>query len=285
MTAAAVAASLPSDCPAGLAEALAERDAPVAWQRREGPRMYVRAETADGASLFGWYTHSRHEGAMVAREALIRDHVGTTGVLRAPPLLAHGENWRLEPFIRSAPLEGPEAIGIAVAAAARIAELELPDGPAATAEPRRVALVRRARVMASPLPTRELIAARRLLEGSPLPLRTSHGEFHPAHLLLADGALHVIDWDLAGRRPYGYDLMQLWVMLEDAEDRAMLFAAAAELVGRERTGDLARLRHGILTRMIAACYSERYAVNRDPALGRRLLSLLPETRRALRAGA
>jgi len=120
-----VAASVPDDCPAALTEDLESRNARVVWQRREGPRMYMRAQSPR-AEYFAWYTLSRQEGAMVAREALIRSYVGVSGVLRAPPLLAHGDNWRIEPFIHSEPLRGEQAITIAVSAAAAIADLVSP---------------------------------------------------------------------------------------------------------------------------------------------------------------
>lgn len=265
----------PLDLPAGLAAALRDHGAQVTWHRTEGPRTYVRA--AGDEELFAWFTRDPREEPMVDREETIRRVVGTEGALRAPPLLARGSSWRLERFIRSDPLEGEAAIGLAVRAAERLAGLTLPDALPGASELRRHALGRRARVALSPLPLRDYLRARGLAMDSDLPRVTSHGDFHPAHLLLHDGALWVIDWDLTAQRPAGFDLMQLWVHL-GAADRELLFEQAVAALGEEHRRDLARVRYVVLTQMIGACFAERHAINREPEVGRRWLELLPRVR-------
>lgn len=245
--------------------------------------MYLRAESS-GGELFAWYTHNAAEAGMVSREAAFRATVGTTGALRAPPLLAFGDNWRLEPFVRSAPLRGRAAIDAAVAASAELARLSLPAAAPPSVQPLRTRIERRARVVASPLPLRDVVRARRLAQRSRLPLQPSHGEFHPLHLFLAEGAIWVIDWDLTDLRPAGYDLMQLWVALEHDADRAYLYDAAVGLLGPGSERDLAGLRYATLVRMIGAAFSEHLKLLRDPARGRALLMLLPEVRRAATSG-
>jgi hypothetical protein len=135
-------------------------------------------------------------------------------------------------------------------------------------------LARRLRLLRAPLPTSDVVAARRLLERTPLPAVTSHGSYQRLHVFLADGAAWVIDWEQVGKRPLGYDLMTYWANLDDDDLRPPLFAAAVEALGRRHERDLLRLRYALLVRMIAS----KFADDDDAAGGTRLLDLLPAAR-------
>lgn len=266
--------------PGGMAALLAARSADLVWHQVEGPRTYARYTTADG-ELFAWWTRDPREAALVEREVLVRQVVGVEGPLRAPALIAHGDGWRLEPWISADPIRGSAAVKTAVAAAQRLATLDLPPSAPSVAEPRWRAQLRRARVVASPLRTSEYLRAHALYSRSPLERVTSHGDFHPAHLLyrVEDEAIWLIDWDLAAERPAGFDLMQLWIYL-DPEDREACFEATVDLLGERNRQALVELRYAVLVRMIAAHFAERHAVVRNKPEGRRLLTLLPEVRPA-----
>ncbi len=58
---------------------------------------------------------------------------------------------------------------------------------------------------------------------------TIHGDLQPANILVApDASVHLIDLELAGHGPAGWDLATLWPMLDHAGDRARLLAAIDE---------------------------------------------------------
>jgi hypothetical protein len=138
---------------------------------------------------------------------------------------------------------------------------------------------RRLRTLRTPV-GRDLLAARRLLRASTLPRVTSHGDFHRLNVLMEGGRPWIVDWELLGRRPHGFDLMRLWTSLEDPEDRERLFEAAVDLVGERRRGELLELRYVLLVRAIADKLVPSADFNADPAGGRLLLDLLPEVRTA-----
>jgi streptomycin 6-kinase len=246
---------------------------------RDPPKVYVRSRTPDG-ELFAWYTTDGSQAEVCAREAAVREVVGDRGTLAVPPLLARGESWRVEPAVQSDPIAG-DAIDAVVAAAAAIAELELPAAPPGVGRERRVAKWgRRLRVASSSLGLGDALRARRLLAESDLPRVTAHGDFHPGHVLPSGGRVWVIDWELAGRRPAGYDLLTLWAHLDAAADRDRLFAGAVELVGQARRAELLRLRYAVAVLTIAAKVGEPAARNRDPAGATALLAQLPAIRAA-----
>ena len=270
------------DLPAGLAAELDARKATILRVEHDPPKAYLHADSPDGP-LFAWYSTLDSAGDAIDHEAEAREAVGTTGVLRAPPLLARGDSWRLEPRLRAEPLSGPAGIGAVVAAAAELAELSLPAGRDESGYGKRGAAARRRlRVAASPLPLADVVRARRLVRSSPLPLVTSHGDFHRDHVILAGGAVWVIDWELAGRRPAGYDLMLLWADLEDDEDRELLFEGAVGLLGEPARQGLLELRYAQLVHLLSSLFADVSPEGRDPERGRRILQLLPELRAALR---
>jgi aminoglycoside phosphotransferase (APT) family kinase protein len=141
-------------------------------------------------------------------------------------------------------------------------------------------LLRRLRLLGRPRLALELVSARRLQSRSRLPEVTTHGDFHPGNVLLADGAAWVVDWELAGRGPAGLDLMRYWATLECPGDRERLFTAAVDLVGEEL--ELARLRYALAVVTASDKLSHPSTLNRDPEGAAALLRLLPELRRAAR---
>jgi hypothetical protein len=88
----------------------------------------------------------------------------------------------------------------------------------------------------------------------------------------------VVDWELSGERPAGYDLMQFWATLEGAEDREYLFELAVSSIGADRRRELLRLRHALVVRTIVGKLAAPMAFDRDPAGARDLLALLPGLR-------
>ena len=206
----------------------------------------------------------------------MREIVGTDGALRAPLVLERAAGWLLENAVDSEPFEGAEPIDAVVAAAGRIPHLDLPRAPV---RPGRAGSLRtRAKLLRSPLPLRDLRAARRTLADPGLPPVTSHGDFHRGNVLMQDGAAWVVDWELSGERPAGYDLMQFWATLERAEDRERLFEASVAAVGTTHRPALLRLRHALVVRTIAGKLAAPMAFDRDRGGAHDLLELLPEIR-------
>jgi Phosphotransferase enzyme family len=242
---------------------------------REHLRGYLFADSPDGR-LFGRWSEDPQDEATLAHEAAMREIVGTDGPLRAPPVLERAAGWLLEEAVDPEPCEGPEAIDAVAAAAEFIPQLELPLAPARAGRGR--SLRTRARILRSPLPLRELRAARRTLADPGLPPVTSHGDFHRGNVLVHDGAAWVVDWELSGRRPAGYDLMQFWATLERAEDRERLFEAAVVVVGPTHRPALLRLRHALVVRTIAGKFAAPMAFDRDRRGAHDLLELLPGIR-------
>lgn len=213
---------------------------------------------------------------MLEHEAAARAIVGTDRPLRAPAVLERGPEWLLEEAIEWEPCEGPERIDAVVSAAEGIAEVDLPRAPARAGGG--VSLATRARLLRSPLPLRDLRAARRTLSDPGLPVVTSHGDFHRGNVLVQDGAAWVVDWELSGKRPAGYDLMQFWATIERPDDRERLFEAAVESAGAAARPALLRLRHALVVRTIAGKFAAPMAFDRDEAGARALLDLLPRIR-------
>jgi phosphotransferase family enzyme len=258
--------------PPGLREALAEHGAQVESAWREGPRAYLRA-----GPLFARYSSADEDVSALRHEADVRALVGVTGPLRAPAVLAQARGWLLEQQV----VPGEEPVELVVAAAGEIAALRLPPGPAASQAPGGFEpLLRRLRLLRRPRLALELVSARRLLARSKLPEVTTHGDFHPGNVLLADGAAWVVDWELVDRGPAGLDLMRYWATLGRSGDRERLFAAAVELVGEEL--ELARLRYAVAVVTASDKLSHPRALNRDPEGAAELLRLLPGLRRAAR---
>jgi hypothetical protein len=267
--------SLPG-CPPELRAALAEHTAEVVRVTDHSPRFHVRLSSPSGP-LFGWYSSHPDDEVALAHELAVRAAVdaGGGGVLRSPPVLAHGRNWRLERMIEPEPI-GP-SLPLVLEAWRRLTALDLPR----RASPRVVAspperLRRWAALARSPLPVADLVRARRMT--ADVPTVTVHGDFHRVHVLPRDSAVWVIDWEVSGRGQRGLDLMQLWASLPEAADRDALLAAALGDVGPE----VLKLRYVALVRRIASKLAEfRRFGDPDRAEAEALLALLPEARRAV----
>jgi Phosphotransferase enzyme family len=266
--------------PRDLVAALAARGAEVIERWDEGLRTYLYADAGSGR-IFGRTSSDPHDEATIEHEAAVRGLVGTEGPLRAPEVLDGGRGWMLEVALRTEGVHGESAVGVVIAAAARLASLSLPEledapgGPAAGG-----AMKRRLALIGSGIRIRDLLTAKRILTETPLPQVTSHGDFHIGNVFFRDGALWVVDWEMAGIRSAGYDLMQFWGSVERAEDRDLLFEGSVEMIGEEHRRDLARLRYALLVRTIANKLGATKEYNRDVEGGRRLLDLLPAVRTA-----
>jgi hypothetical protein len=243
---------------------------------REHFRGYLLADSS-GGRLFGRWSDDPGDEPTFAHEADVREIVGVEGPLRAPPVLDRAARWLLEQAVDPEPSAGFERVDAVIAAGERIAELDLPPAPVRTLGGR-VSLRTRARILRSPLPLRDLRSARRTLADPGLPLVTSHGDFHHGNVLVKDGVAWVVDWELSGQRPAGYDLMQFWATLERAEDRDRLFQAAVSSIGPDRRPKLLRLRHALVVRTIAGKFTAPMAFDRDRAGAHDLLDLLPGVR-------
>lgn len=242
---------------------------------REHLRGYLFADSPDGR-FFGRWSDDPADEAMLAHEVAVREIVGTEGPLRAPPVLERAEGWLLEQAVHPEPCEGSDRIDVVSLASERIAQLDLPPAPARTG--RGGSLRARARILRSPLPLRDLLGARRTLAAPGLPPVTSHGDFHLGNVLVKDGVAWVVDWELSGEHPAGYDLMQFWATLERDEDRERLFEAAVTSIGATRRPQLLRLRHALVVRTIAAKLGAVMSFDSDRAGAYDLLEVLPEVR-------
>jgi predicted Ser/Thr protein kinase len=273
---------LPSGCPAELSRALEQRGATLDEHWEEGARTYMRVHDRDGAKLFARFSSAPADRATIAIEARVRQAVGAEGALRAPRVEAWGDLWMVERAIESEPLRGPEAIDLVLAAAERLARLELPDVPEAEGadggEGRWQSAVRRLRMARSPLPMRDVVRARAIVSDSSLPRVTTHGDFHEYNVLVERGAAWVIDWELADAGPAGFDLMQMWASLESEADRERLYAGALEIVGHRHADGLAAMRYALTVRTIAGLVSSRHSFNRDDREAGALLDMLSDLR-------
>jgi aminoglycoside phosphotransferase (APT) family kinase protein len=213
----------------------------------------------------------------------VRGIVGHEGALRAPPVLEAGPGWLIEVRKDPQPVSGAAATEALVRAAAEVPSLDLPaleqgGGPAAVV----TTAWRRIHLALSALPVRDVARARSIISGSPLPRVTSHGDFHVENVLISDDCAWVVDWELSGRRPAGYDLMQLWATLPDPSDRDRVWRGALALVGEQHAQALAELRYALVVRTIANKLSAPQRFHRDPEGARLLLDLLPGLRPASR---
>jgi hypothetical protein len=271
---------LPPDAPQELAEAVLRRAARVVevkhGKRQHRHRIYLRLKSPSG-SLHALYSRDLADARIIAHEVVAREVVGVEGPLRAPPVLEAGELWLLGAAAERKPVAGAAEVEIVGAAAERLAGLRLPRGPHSG---RDVSLLtvwgRRLRLLRSPLGFRDLVEARRLIAACDLPAVSGHGYFHRVHVFLDVESAWVIDWELCGPLPAGYDLMNYWAGVANPATRAGLFDAALELVGRSRERDLRRLRYALLVRSIAAHLMDPD----DLPEARRMLALLPEVRAA-----
>jgi hypothetical protein len=271
---------LPPDAPAALIASLSALGAIVSNLWREGRRAYLKADAADGP-LFARYSTDRIDLPVIAHEVGVRRIVGDDGALRTPPVIDAGEDWLIEARKDADPVAGPEAVDSVLAAAADLAERELPAVERNGARGTSALLTARRRVsMAlSTLPLRDVARARAIVANSPLPMVTSHGDLHAGNVLMAAGKAWVVDWELSGMRPVGYDLMQFWATLAEERDRSRLWDGAVELVGQEHERELADLRYALAVRTLANKLCSPDRLHRDFEGGRRILALLPAIRK------
>jgi aminoglycoside phosphotransferase (APT) family kinase protein len=114
-----------------------------------------------------------------------------------------------------------------------------------------------------------------------LPRVAAHGDFYPGNVLVSGGVAWVVDWELCGRRPLGYDLMHYWATTEDAQARAVVLEGALDLVGASNRAELLRLRYAVAVRVAASKLAAAASGDRDPKGAQRLLRSLPELREGL----
>src|SRR4051812_3186046 len=271
---------LPDPRPSGLRAALAEREAVVGESWSVAGRTYGHARGGDGTPLFWRFSVLPDAAAVIEHELAVRAIIGGHLPLRTPAALAAGPDWLREPALPDEPLSGPPAIAAVVDAAAVLAGARLPELPSrVTAGLSRVQLVRH-RVRSLRRVGRDFAMARWLSARTQLPTVTSHGDFHRANLRIEDGRPWVLDWELVGRRPAGFDLLQLWTTLEDADDRQALLDATLELVGARWRQELLRLRYVLIVRTLVTKLAPTQDVAPDLEAGGALQALLPEARAA-----
>lgn len=276
--------------PAGLIAALREENARVVRLTDHEPRYHIRLDSRSG-SLFGWYSIDRRGPEVLRHELMVRQKLGDDGLLRAPPVLAHGANWRVERIIHSAPLTGRSALELVTEAGLEIARTTLPQRASLPrTRPERVAQMRRraerlTRIGLSPLSLRDWRLARQLLRDSRLPRVVSHGSFIPVHVLLRGPAVYVIDWEDLGERPWGWDLMQFWAALPDPVDRSDLMDLTIDALGGKATRSIMQIRYAALVARIISKIAENPQFGeRDAAAAKKLLALLPEVRNQALSG-
>ena len=263
--------------PEGLATALAERKASITQRWQEGARSYLRAESPE-SPVFGRFSTDPRDVSVLAHEARVRAVVGERGVLRSPSVLDAGPGWLLEVAVDThAPL-GLQSAELIVAAAGELARLDLPDGPGGPPPGSVRRLRARLAFLRSEVPLADLLRARRVITQSPLVPVSSHGDFQPTNVLLADGWCWVIDWELSCRRPAGYDLMQYWTSAGE-EEREILFEGAVALVGSDSRHELVRLRYAVTVQTVAGMLGNLNDFDRDVARGSALLRSLAQLRR------
>jgi hypothetical protein len=270
---------LPDSCPSGLVQALGERDAVAGDSWSVAGRTYGRARASDGERLFWRFSALAHDGAVIEHGLAVRAIVGSEPPLRTPAALAAGTDWLLEREVPDEPLAGPAVIAAVVEAAATLADLTLPELPGQVTGLAPLDLVRH-RVRSLRRVGRDFAMARWLFARTRLPQVTSHGDFHRGNLRIDGGRPWVLDWELVGRRPAGFDLMQLWTTLEDPADRDALLEATVALVGPRWREDVLRLRYVLLVRTLVTKLAPTQDVEPDLAAGGALRALLPEARAA-----
>lgn len=270
----------PLQLPLGLERALSERDARVERHWAGGQRTYLLARAASGP-VFARFSTDPDDLAVLAHETSVRAVLAEErGPLRVPAVLAAGGDWLLEQAV-TPDTDPADAAHAAVRASARLVELALPEPPVTTTR-RRARLGYRIRLLRRPWLVRELARARRMVAASPLPLVASHGDYFPGNVLAAEGSAWVIDWELCGRLPLGYDLLRYWTDAENEEARAVALEGALELAGPGCRAELMKLRYAVAVRAVASKLAAAAARDRDSAGAERVSALLPELREQAR---
>lgn len=247
---------------------------------REGSRSFMLVDGGD-RPLFARYSTDPADIPRLAFEAEVRALIGTDSILRSPPVVANGEGWLIEHRIESLPLEGHSAIEAVVEAARRLTHLELPAAPSEVPSGR---LWRRARPLLSRVPTKEIVLAKRAFTKLRLPLVTTHGDFHAGNIFYSQGAIWVIDWELSGIGPLGYDLMQMWATLSSVQDRDLLLERTFDAFPDADRGMLLTLRYVVAVRTAASKLTASRSFDRDVEGASRLIALLPRLRQEAKIG-
>lgn len=268
----------PPDCPEQLLEALRARSATIEGFRRIPRRVRVRA-SSPSEKLFAWYSTDPADQGVVEHEVAVRAAIGTEGALGAPPVLAYGPLWRLEPALEGWGELAGERIDAVVDAIAVLQGSDLPQRPqSGDGDEGPIARWRRRLLMLrSPLPARDVVSARRVFSSSSLPLVTSHGRLIRNHIYPAPGGIWMVDWEELGKRPAGWDALFLSWDLQDPDDRERLFLAIVDLVGARYRSDLLALRYAALVNMLVGKLAGIARVDHREE-GRTLLGELPRVR-------
>jgi len=110
-------------------------------------------------------------------------------------------------------------------------------------------------------------------------MTSSHGDFIAENVLMTDHAAVVIDWEVSGPRPRGYDLMKFWASLQSPADQDRVLEGTLDLVGRQNRDELLRLRYALALNTIAQRLSSIVESNNDLGKALLLLERLPALRR------
>lgn len=275
--------------PADLLAALEDLDATLADVTADPPRCSAIVESREGP-LFAWWSVDPGDAPILAHEVAIRERIGERPPLRVPPVLRHGDLWRLERARESRPLEERDVAGL-VDAISILATLELPEAPAAgrssaavagddhRPQPRFARARRLTRYARAGLRPRDLLAARRLLAKPRGPMVTAHGDLRTGHVFPVADGVEIVDWETVGRRPEGWDLLFFWAGMEPGRARDRLHELTLESLGPEARALAPMLRYAAVVLMIAGMVGEPNPRFRDEVGGRRLAAELPACRR------
>jgi hypothetical protein len=266
-----------ANVPAGLSRALAERGARVVSGWREGARSYVFAESRE-EQFFARSSSDPADRRVLVHERAVRGLVQGTTSLAVPAVLASGDDWLLEEAVQERRWGEVGSLAAVVAAADEIASLRLPSLAAGRSQARLRVARRRLRLVAHPGLLADARRARSVMSSLSLPLAPGHGDFHPGNVLVAGGRVSVVDWELSGARPRGYDVLTFRASLTRADQRDELFEAAVAGLGEACRPELARLGYALLVRSIVNRLTHPQALSRDPEAARALLTLLPAER-------
>lgn len=228
----------------------------------EGPRRFLIGEGA-----FGCLSTEPADAAVLAREVECRRRVGTLPPLRSPAVVACGDGWHVAERVAELPVEAadPDAVAEALALLSRLELPPHPPRPAGPAASRGRAAVR---LLASPLPVREVVRSRRAAADRRLPQVTVHGDLHPRNALPVRDGLAVVDWELSGRGVAGADAGRL-VAEATAPYAALVLDALARRTGWDR-GALEAQRRAQVVRTAADLVLDGREPQRVQELVRRL---------------
>lgn len=220
-----------SEPPDSLAAACASLSATHSHGWSTGPRHYARLDSATGP-VFARWSDDPCDVTRYAHEAACRTLVGSVPPLRTPPLLASGPGWLLEPWVDWNPRPSPEELfGAVLDAVAACARLSFPPRATPAGGSALARLRQRVGLLRSGIPIRHLIGARRVFADPGLPLAGAHGDLHRGNTLMAADGLWVVDWELSGHQPFGFDAIMFAASLN-----ADLLGPVAEWIGEQLGG-------------------------------------------------